>query len=877
MPIPLPHSGFKKNGRKIVNNINFKFLLIFIFVCFCKNIYSQELNLTVVPKPKEITKINEVFSLSEGSISIQVFGQDTSGLGIPVNELKENFNLIKDYDFIFDQSSSRLIQLGIPTQNKKFKEICEKHGLVLHEKVGEEGYSLIIKNDLILIAANTKAGVYYGVQTIKQLLRGNQKESALPGLKIIDYPSLKYRGILDDISRGPVPTIAYMKQQIRRLAELKMNSLQYYTENVVLTEKHPAFAPPDGAVTIEEFKELSEYAKQYHVTLIGNFQSFGHFEKILSHPDYAHLGEGGTLLSPAFPEGIELLRDIYLEMVPAFSSSFFNVNSDETFDLGKGASKPMVDSLGIAVVYTDQIKKMYDILQELNVQMMMWTDILEKNPESIEMLPKDIIMMTWGYDAASSFTNKIEPFKNAGYQFTISPGILNSYSTMPDYSVTMTNIKNFAKDGIELGALGMVLTVWDDGGSAFFSRDWYGVAYGADQSWNPTEDTYDEFNVRFNPAAYGDLDGSLSSLIWKLVNLSNISVTDRLQEKLLWTKVIPDSGASLRMSLEDWDKVISILDSAESIYNNSDPLLYKRDYDYFKFTIDQYRYFTSLRFNLIHAARSYENAFRLSTGNRNDVREFLIDAIAAISSSRHENLKLQNFYKELWLRENKTHAVDLVLKDYGRQLNDLTDIESRIFNSLKEFDKRNEIPSPIDVRLAIEESDGKYFREWMMINPIPMSDGSKGNQIDYLADMGGELNAQPKVTQEFEYEGNTYRWRRTESDLFDVVDLAEQFPEENQNVITYAYANIDSPDERIVKASFGSTDGADIFINGKLAHSIRKERLIKIDEEIFEIPLHKGRNHLMIKLFQGSGDWKFTFQLPEYKVSNSKNRYTIPD
>ncbi len=187
-----------------------------------------------------------------------------------------------------------------------------------------------------------------------------------------------------------------MKQQIRRLAELKMNSLQYYIENVVLTKSHPEFAPLDGSLSIEEIKELSEYAKKYHITLIGNFQSFGHFAKILTHPQYSHLGESGTLLSPAFPESIQLLKDIYSEMVPAFDAPFFNINADETFDLGKGPSKNMVDSLGIAVVYTKFIKKMYETLKGLDVQMLMWTDILLKHPESFGMLPKDIIMMASG-------------------------------------------------------------------------------------------------------------------------------------------------------------------------------------------------------------------------------------------------------------------------------------------------------------------------------------------------------------------------------------------------------------------------------------------------------------------------------------------------
>ena len=730
---------------------------------------------------------------------------------------------------------------------------------------------------MILIAANTSAGLFYGAQTLKQLIKSNRNNSSLPGVKIIDYPSLKLRGILDDISRGPVPTMDFMKKQIRRLAELKMNSLQYYTENVVRTKEHPEFAPPDGSLTIEELRELNDYAKKYHIMLIGNFQSFGHFEKILSYPEYAHLGEGGTVLSPAYPESIKLLKDIYTEMAPAFDSPYFNINCDETFDLGKGASKQMVDSLGLGVVYVNQVLKMYKILKSLGKRTIMWTDILLQHPETIDMIPKDVIMGTWGYDADSSFANKIFPFKEKGFDFTISPGVLNSYSTMPDYSVTVTNIKNLVRDGVKYGTIGMILTIWDSGGSAFFSRDWYGVAYGADQSWNPNEENISNFDKRFDNTIYCDNTGKFSKAIWKLVELTDVPVTYGLKEKVLLTKIIPDSGESLRIGIDGWNKVDEIVDSAEVLLNKAEPLLYKGDGDYFRFTINQYRYYANLRFNLIDAANLYNEAFKIQNDDRFFARKQIVNAIDVISNSRVSLVNLNNDYRDLWLRENQTYSVEVVLDEYQNQINNLKDIEKRIFASLKLFDEGLTIPPATAVRLGVEKGEGKYFREWMMINPIPNPDGSKGNSIDYLKEMGGELEAVPKVTQEFEYKGKTYRWRRTTSEYFDIVNLSEEFPDANLNSVTYAFANITSPDDRVVKAALGSTDGVDVILNGELVYSVRKSRPLNIDEDTFQLPLKKGKNNLMLKLFQGDGDWKFTFRLTEYDAGNSKNRYKITE
>ena len=163
----------------------------------------------------------------------------------------------------------------------------------------------------------------------------------------------------------------------------------------------------------------------------------------------------------------------------------------------------------------------------------------------------------------------------------------------------------------------------------------------------------------------------------------------------------------------------------------------------------------------------------------------------------------------------------------------------------------------------------------MMINPISVSNNAEGDSIDYLKAIGGELNAVPKVTQEFIYDNHTYRWRRTSSKYFDVVDLTQEFPAEYNNVVTYAFANIDSPDDMVVKASIGSTGDVDVIINGNLVNRVRINHELKVDENTFELPLKKGRNNLMLKLFQKDADWKFTFRILEHELKNNKNRYKI--
>ena len=163
----------------------------------------------------------------------------------------------------------------------------------------------------------------------------------------------------------------------------------------------------------------------------------------------------------------------------------------------------------------------------------------------------------------------------------------------------------------------------------------------------------------------------------------------------------------------------------------------------------------------------------------------------------------------------------------------------------------------------------------MMVNPIPNKDGQRISVVDYLGEIGGELNTHPKVAEEFFFESAKYRWRRVVSEYPDIVNLAEIFPDNNQNVVMYAFANIFVDEETIVDALVGCDDGIEVIINGKSVY----KNIGQIDqlenEYLFQLPLKKGGNDLMLKISQTEGDWHFTFRLPNSEVRNSKNRYRI--
>ena len=91
------------------------------------------------------------------------------------------------------------------------------------------------------------------------------------------------------MTRGPSSTLDTLKFEAGLASYLKLNLMTYYMEYQFAFKKHPKIGPPNGSLTPDELSALVAFAKPLEVDMLGNQQSFGHFSRILAHPDYAHL------------------------------------------------------------------------------------------------------------------------------------------------------------------------------------------------------------------------------------------------------------------------------------------------------------------------------------------------------------------------------------------------------------------------------------------------------------------------------------------------------------------------------------------------------------------------------------------------------------
>jgi hexosaminidase len=379
--------------------------------------------------------------------------------------------------------------------------------------VRDQAYVLeVTPNDVVAVASSAQ-GLYYAAQTLRQMIT---RQATLPCVKIVDWPTYIHRGVMLDISRFKVPRLDTLFALIERLASLKINVFQLYTEHTFTFRRHPDIGKDCGSMSAEDIIELDEFCKEHFVDLNANLQSFGHHKEMLSIPKYnnlAEMPEAPWTLCPVDDRIYDLLDDLYAECLPAYSSPMFNASCDETWELGKGRSRKQAAKVGLGRVYLEHIKKINALAHTYGKQMMIWADIVLQYPELIPEIPNDIIMLDWGYEKHSDMSG-LEQIRQAGLEHWTCPGVNSWQRVFCDLDNACGNITRRAVAGEASGATGLLNTDWGDNGHAQCpSASYHGYAFGAEQSWTPNAEVAPaDFDRRFAWAWFDDASGLFGKL-----------------------------------------------------------------------------------------------------------------------------------------------------------------------------------------------------------------------------------------------------------------------------------------------------------------------------------------------------------------------------
>lgn len=480
------------------NALSVLFLLIFMGTVM----HAQDVKTGIVPSPRKIESIDGKFKIP-GTVKIVTNGgkEDLSfQAGLIKSSLKENNGI------------NASVSAGKAAKTDIFLEISNDLPGVPSDK-SDEAYILNIDKERITIKAASGRGILYGTMSLLQLLENNQEKS-LACVKITDWPGMKMRGISDDISRGQVPTLDNMKKIVRFLARYKMNIYMPYIEDVLEFDSFPSIGKGRGALTKAEVKELVSYAKQYYIDVIPAFQTLGHYENILSMPEFLKYAEfpGAASLCVSDEATYTFLETLLKEVCELFPSEYFNMGADESYDVGLGRSKYLVDKSSIAMVHLEHYKRVYSILKKYGKKVMMYGDIILSHPEILEGLPKDITVVDWHYRADSDYPSTAT-FAKYGIPYLVSPTVWNFTSVFPVHVNAMPNIQYIIASGLKNGSAGMINSNWGDFGAETIKELlYYGYAWSAQCSWNFEGSSEGEFTQNFLADFFGVDDSRLSSV-----------------------------------------------------------------------------------------------------------------------------------------------------------------------------------------------------------------------------------------------------------------------------------------------------------------------------------------------------------------------------
>lgn len=442
-------------------------------------------NFTLLPHPRHLEIKNGNFSQSEES-RIQIRADNPQTLLFSAEQLANA--LQKHWGAPWQIGAN-----GFYTEGWKGLALCLDSEQITHP----QGYRILIHHNQIEVCAATPQGIFYGVQTLKQMISQSHGKY-LPCLEIIDWPDFPTRGVMLDISRDKVYKLQTLYMLIDELSSWKINQLQLYMEHTFAYQGHEVVWQNASPLTADDILKLDRYCAERFIELVPNQNSLGHMTRWLKHPTYQRLAETtepvqmpwGDItedpfsLAPVLPEALEFITSLYDQLLPNFSSKQINVGCDEAFDIGVGKSKSAVEELGKGQVYLNYLLALQSDLKQRGVQMQFWGDIILEHPELIPQLPKDAIALDWGYEGDHPFDLETKRFKESGIPFYVCPGTSAWNSLGGRVSNMLENCRSAAKAGLQNGAIGYLNTDWGDNGHwQQLSISYPGLAAGAGFSW----------------------------------------------------------------------------------------------------------------------------------------------------------------------------------------------------------------------------------------------------------------------------------------------------------------------------------------------------------------------------------------------------------
>jgi hexosaminidase len=475
---------------------------------------------TVVPQPQRVALQAGDFPINSSwrlNVDKSVAKDDAS-----IDELREGLASRFNLKLGADGGSSDVISLRIARGSVQIGTALDAD----KEKLEDQAYRIDLHSGSVAITANAPTGLFYGVETLLQLLKPDKGTLWLPEGSMPDWPDLQLRLMyLDDAHH--LDRLAELKHDLRQAAFYKVNGFLLKLDGHFQYKSAPALVEPD-AFTPAELQELTNYGLRYHIQLIPYIDGPGHIAFILKHPEYMGLRsfpDNNFEMCVANPKIYTLLEGMYQELLDANKGvDYFYISMDEPYYLGQ-AHNSQCDETGLkeklgssGQLFAQFVNTAGGYLHDRGRTVMFWGAYPLK-PSDVPSLSPYLVGNLYGLDV-----NQLNDVSHQhGMRQIISTEYINSGDSklfpeyfllpqserlhsdshgIPDLVEQISSKVSFNPSRVNTNLIGQVTSGWGDKGinpEAF----WLGYVAGSSAAWHPGPPNVQELESSFYSLFYG--------------------------------------------------------------------------------------------------------------------------------------------------------------------------------------------------------------------------------------------------------------------------------------------------------------------------------------------------------------------------------------
>ena len=471
---------------------------------------------TVIPEPQKVSLGAHDFTFGP-TWRLEV-DKSVAADDVAVETLREDLNTRFDVRLPSSGSSAGVLSLQIAPERIPVGKAVDPDRKALQE----QAYRLDLHKGKITITANAPTGLFYGVETLIQLLRPSRGTLWLPEGTIEDWPDMQLRHILWT-DNYHLEHLDELKRDLRQAAFYKINGFVLQLNGHFQYKSAPAVVEP-YALSPAQLQELTNYGLRYHIALIPYLDGPAHIGFILKHPEYKELREfpdSNYEICATNPASYKLLEGMYQDLLNANKGvKYFYLSTDEPYYLGLAHNSQCNESdlakqLGsVGGVFAHFVDKTGSYLHDQGRNVIFWGEYPLK-PTDIPSLPPYLIN---GEVYGPAFD---KAFHQRGIQQMIFTSTDGAEDLFPNYFIlpqrrhlhkvqpadTETedtfNKISFDTSRENTSLIGEVNAGWKDQG-VNPETFWLGYTISASAGWHPASPSIAELSSSFYSLFYGE-------------------------------------------------------------------------------------------------------------------------------------------------------------------------------------------------------------------------------------------------------------------------------------------------------------------------------------------------------------------------------------